>query len=262
MKTPGAIFLAVTLAAAVPADAGVIAEHAPNYVLISVTADTAFVGGVIDLGPSGSDGATAAPPFEPHPPYRDVVTASSLLLPFATSNPDKDRANGTVRLSFAAGATGVADSFSVLFSGDASALSALASDGSAAQAKVALRGNVAFYLDTFAAPAGSLVGSLAIAALPAAPSAYESYTVNVVRDGSTSVAFFSAGDAGAAVPLLAGHGYTIDAKYNMLVPHGVDPPIHVSMQFDVIPSIPEPGIAALMACGLALVGAAARRRRC
>lgn len=260
MKPFCRMFLLCAVLTAGPATAGVVIENAQNYVRLSVAADTSYDGVVIDTGPHGADEATAGPPSEPHPPYRNTVTASSFLLPASTLDAGKDQANGSVQMTFDPGEIGVADSFSIMFSGTASAISALASDGSPAAAHVTLVGIALFHLDSFGSTPGDFVGSLAIAALPAA-SSFEGFSVKVL-DNALDVAFFSAGDPGGAVPLYAGHGYQITAKYQMLVPHGEDPPFSVTLAGSLVPAapVPEPETYALMLAGLGLLGLAARRR--
>lgn len=241
------------LLGALPASAGVVLQYAPNNVFMQAAADTAFVGVVTDAGPPGSATGIAEPPLS------STVTASSLLAPASGVGV----ADGTLALSFSAGGAGIDDSFSFGFSGIASATSALASDGSPAAAMVKLQGSAMFYLDPAygGVTAGSFVGLLQVDPLRAA-SPYEGFSLKIQRNGET-VADYGPESAGGSVALHAGNAYEIIGSYQMLVPHGVDPPFTLSLGggLSTVAAVPEPRSLLLMLAGLAGLGLLVGRRR-
>lgn len=239
------------LLSAWPAAAGVVEKFSPNGVFMYAIADTAFVGGITNTGPQGFGNGLAQPPVS------TTVVVSSSLIPSSGVGV----ADGTLALTFSAGAAGVDDSFLFTYSGIASATSALASDGSPAAASVLLQGFAMFFIDANyggVAP-GSFVGNLVIDPMPAA-TIYEAFSLTIESNGLI-VASYGPGDSGGSVALFADAPYMILGKYEMNVPYGIDPLFTLGMGGSLTPAIPEPRSLAMMLAGLVWVGLLARRRR-
>ncbi len=236
-----------------PAQALILAAS-PNAVFLSTRAEVSFEG-VSRVALTRNDVAIADTPG-----MSVSSTADRLLLPF--SGDAKDVAQGSVSLHFLGGSGLESDSFSIDFSGRASAVAAEVAAGDPAGARVVLRGTLLFQLDEAftGLPANTLYGQLhldaARAALP-----YESFSVQA-RDRSLGLlgTLLPGGDA-LDVTLRIGHAYEILFSYEMYVPYGVDPDIALRLQgwAGVKAPVPEPPALVLGALGAVLLGL--RRRR-
>jgi hypothetical protein len=224
-------------------------NYSANHVALFAGSQSFFAGPTVtDASGPSTDFETAAPPSEPHPPYNDVATASSSLLP--TIGAGKDIAQGTVQVTFTSGTATTNDAFAFTFTGSGSALAAKNSACEDASAQVGMRSRIGFFLHSGFGPSpvppDTLVGSMTIQGLRAA-NPYESYVAFVDKDAAT-IATMLPGGPDLHVNLITGHAYTIDLKYDINVPHGVDPSFSLGVGGQLAPT-PEPSALALAVLG-------------
>ncbi len=201
-------------------------------------------------------------------PDRDGTTeALSLALPVLTpadlggSGTGTVLGNATSTIHF--GGPGSDDRIEIAFSGTASALSALTSSSTNADAVVGFSGSIQFSIDPIIFPPETRVGNLVLDPLPD-PGSLGMLTVSWAdySHGSlTPVVTDLGGSPGASLlPLLAGHAYSLDYSYGIQVPFGTDPPFSLAITASVT-AVPLPPAAWLLGCALPLLLFSRRRDR-
>lgn len=173
-------------------------------------------------------------------------------------------ANGTASISFNYGNVGTNDSFSIAFSGTASALTANTGTGTDLDAFVSMASLIQFSIDPIAygggpAPVpGQLMGSFTLNQL-APLGAYEVakilwWDTDVFTGGPTTTtnitASLLAGDL--TLDLQASHLYQLLVSFDVLVPYGIDPPFDLGLTGGIT-VVPEPSSYLLMGIGLLLL---------
>lgn len=189
-------------------------------------------------------------------------------LPTATSTA-KDQATVTPSVVFAYGAPWgafAADQLSLDVSGIVSAeassiLDPLTGGLVPANATVKVVATLLFFVDTFAEPAGTVVGSVQLPALRALLPFELELQASLVEDETVTVGSVSAGEAALSAEVRTGHSYRLDLRYGARAPFGTDPPFSIGVLVPMTPIVPEPAALTLLGSGLVALAAARRQRQ-